>query len=101
MNELIDVTVNIYFKVHDSEIWGGQGSVGYTQLSYDQCRNIKFDRLNDTFLSSQIRIIADSTGVNENCVCVISKEEYEENTVLSTLRRKNERLRKYNSPMAN
>lgn len=80
MNELINVTVNIYFKVHDSEIWGGQGSVGYTKISYNECRNIRLDNLNDDFINRQIETVANATGVDKSCVYLISKADYEVNS---------------------
>lgn len=93
MNELINVTVSIYFKVHNSDMFGGKDSVGYTSTCLNGVRKINSDDLDDKFLDIQTESIADIFNVNKSDVHVISQKEYElnnndedNNTVAITLR---------------
>lgn len=80
MSELIDVTIALYFEVHNSEMWGGKGSVGYTRLCYKGCRKFDYRNINNDFLDRRIDEIANSTDVDRCNVRLISKQEYEDNT---------------------
>ena len=33
-NNLIDISVSLYFEVSDAEVFGGKGCKGYTSVSY-------------------------------------------------------------------
>ena len=76
VNPLINVEVHMYFEVRNSDLWGGKGSVGYTELGYSECRSI--DELNSEFIERQIEIIADSACVDKKHVRAITKQEYDE-----------------------
>lgn len=80
ISELFDVTIALYFEVHNSEMWGGKGSVGYTRLCYKGCRKFDYRNINNDFLDRQIDEIANSTDVDRCNVRLISKQEYEDNT---------------------
>ena len=34
VDPLINVEVHMYFEVHNSDLWGGKGSVGYMEVGY-------------------------------------------------------------------
>lgn len=36
----INVTITFYMRVNNSPMFGGKGSVGYTNLAMDECKNI-------------------------------------------------------------
>lgn len=76
VNPLINVEVHMYFEVHNSDLWGGKGTIGYAKLGYSECRSI--DELNSEFIERQIEIIADSACVDKKHVRAITKQEYDE-----------------------
>lgn len=78
VDPLINVEVHMYFEVHNSDLWGGKGSVGYTEISYRECRRIDINVLNSDFLERQIEIAANSTSVDKKYVRPITKQEYDE-----------------------
>lgn len=80
MSRFADVTVALYFEVHNSDMWGGKGSVGYTRLIYESCQEFDYRIINNDFLDRQINIIAKTADVERCNVHIISKQEYEENT---------------------
>lgn len=71
VNPLINVEVHMYFEVRNSDLWGGKGSVGYTELGYRECKRISINKLN-------IEFIADSAHVDKKHVRAITKQEYDE-----------------------
>lgn len=78
VDPLINVEVHIYFEVHNSDLWGGEGSVGYTEVSYRECRRININKLNSDFIETQIEMVANSTCVDKKYVRAITKQEYDE-----------------------
>ena len=44
VDPLINVEVHMYFEVHNSDLWGGKGSVGYMEVGYCECKNIIINR---------------------------------------------------------
>lgn len=78
VDPLINVEIHLYFEVHNSELWGGEGTVGYTEVSYRECRRIDVNGLNSDFVERQIEIAANSTCVDKNDVRAITKQEYDE-----------------------
>ena len=45
VDPLINVEVHMYFEVHNSDLWGGKGSVGYMEIGYCECKNIIINSL--------------------------------------------------------
>lgn len=78
VDPLINVEVHMYFEVHNSDLWGGKGSVGYMEIGYCECKNIIINELNSDFIERQIEIIANSTSVDKKYVRAITKQEYDE-----------------------
>lgn len=83
MNKM-KIMTSIYFEIKDSEMFGGEGSVGYTEQSVgftvtEEKPRIFKESAYD-YVKKAIANMAKSLGVSEACIRTISKEEYEENT---------------------
>lgn len=78
VNPLVNVEVHIYFEVHNSDFWGGKGSVGYAEVRYCECIKIDIKELNDEFIERQIEIMANFACVDKKHVRAITKQEYDE-----------------------
>lgn len=79
MEELM-VTVVVYFEIRDSRMFGGQGTIGYSNCSVDVRVNaVKYEWL-EKFIHLQKEIIADLCEIPLEKIKVISRNEYEENT---------------------
>lgn len=78
VDPLINVEVHMYFEVHNSDLWGGKGSVGYMEIGYCECKNIIINELNSDFIERQIEFAANSASVNKKYVRPITKQEYDE-----------------------
>lgn len=79
----LNAYITIYFEITDSYMFGGLGSVGYTEtilgvsVSTDN-PNLFIENAYDTF--SKLReSMADTCKVEARNVRIISKEEYEDN----------------------
>lgn len=74
------VTLGLYFEVKDSELYGGEGSIGYANVNID----LKISVLENTDISNciseQIKGLAEMCHVDIEKIRVISRTEYEENT---------------------
>ena len=77
VDPLINVEVHMYFEVHNSDLWGGKGSVGYMEVGYCECKNIIINELNSDFIERQIEFAANSACVDKKYVRPI-KQEYDE-----------------------
>lgn len=78
VDPLINVEVHMYFEVHNSDLWGGKGSVGYMEVGYCECKNIIINELNNDFIERQIEFAANSASVDKKYVRPITKQEYDE-----------------------
>lgn len=78
------IRTSIYFEIKDSEVFGGVGSVGYAEQSFDFTVTEKkpniFKESAYDHVKKAAASMAKSLGVSEKCVRTISKEEYNENT---------------------
>lgn len=79
MNELIDMSVNVYFEISNAEMFGGEGSLGYIKKAFEQVKNTS-GFLNDSFVNEQIESTAKMFDVSKDDVRLISKEKYESET---------------------
>ena len=74
------VTLGVYFEVKDSEMYGGEGTVGYINTNCD----LKISALVSAdvcdYVEKQIKGVANMCQVDAEKVRVISRTEYEENT---------------------
>ena len=78
VDPLINVEVHMYFEVHNSDLWGGKGSVGYMEIGYCECKNIIINELKSDFIERQIEFAANSACVDKKYVRPITKQEYDE-----------------------
>ena len=83
MNEM-KIRISLYFEIKDSEMFGGEGSVGYAERNMDftvteKKPRIFKERAYDSVKKAFANMV-ESLGVSEACIRTISKEEYEENT---------------------
>jgi DNA-binding transcriptional regulator YhcF (GntR family) len=83
MNEM-KIRISLYFEIKDSEMFGGEGSVGYTEqnigFTVTEEKPRIFEESAYDYVKRAIANMAKSLGVSEECIRIISKEEYEENT---------------------
>lgn len=82
MGKFVYIIVRLYFKILDSEVYGGDGSVGYSEFSVegDVENDNRTVNLSDDFIKEQIHFMAHISNVPVEKVKLISKEEYEANT---------------------
>lgn len=77
--ELVTVRISIFFEIKDAAIYGGIGSVGYSECAVSG---------NGKMLATNLQSYADGykydmasfLHIPEECVRIISKEEYEAHT---------------------
>lgn len=77
--EKMSITVNIFYKIRDSEMYGGIGSIGYASASITGNGKMMQNDF-EAFISKQKKSFASGLGVSEECVQVITQEEYEMDT---------------------
>lgn len=75
MNPLIYVTVSLHFEVSNSEMFGGEGTVGYTATNFGGVS--KLEGVDDSFVDKQIEGVANMLRVKKEDVKLISKEDYD------------------------
>ena len=78
MNSLVDISVNLYFEITDSYMYGGKGTVGYMGIKLGGIKDI--NKLTDEFVEEKRIENADIFKVPIECVKLISKEEYDRET---------------------
>lgn len=77
--ELVTVRISIFFEIKDAAIYGGIGSVGYSECAVSG---------NGKMLATNLQSYADGykydmasfLHIPEECIRIISKEEYEAHT---------------------
>ena len=74
MNELINVDVTVCFKVYNAEMYGGVGSVGYTEAKYENVGSL--DAIADRTVEKNRQIMADMLKIALEDVEPITREEY-------------------------
>lgn len=75
MNPLCFVTITLHFEIRNSEMYGGNGSVGYSAISFQGVSHP--EQADDSFVESQRRITANLLKVSVEDVQVITKEAYD------------------------
>lgn len=78
MNPLFDISVTLYYRIHNSDWFGGVGSVGYSKISLGHICNA--EGLDDMFLSEQRAATAGMCGIQPDDVEMIPWETYEAET---------------------
>ena len=76
----MDVTVAIYFEISDSEMYGGEGSIGYSQVNLDYDNLDKLRKVTSDTIADLKCGVAEMLKVTDDHVKIISRFEYEENT---------------------
>lgn len=75
----INVTISLYFEVKDSEMFGGVGEIGYTEVKADlEVEDLSNIKIQD-FAEDMIAGYAEMLKVPKENVCIISRTEYAEN----------------------
>lgn len=74
----INVNITFYMRVNNSPMFGGKGSVGYTKLAMDECKNIN-DVPIEEILSDLKHAESKLFGVREDDIELIDKKTYDEN----------------------
>lgn len=80
MDKKIHVTVSLFFKIKDANVFGGTGEVGYSELKIDfNTENLSGFSL-QKYAQGQIEEFAELLKVPEKNIEIISRQEYEDNT---------------------
>lgn len=78
--EKVHITLTFYFEIKDSEIYGGDGEIGYAEQKMDletcDLGNVKLLEA----AQSAVEYFAGLCRVPVENVRIISRDEYEENT---------------------
>lgn len=82
-----NIKLSLYFEIKDSDVYGGEGSIGYlcmaielNHLNYEKDNLFNKKEIMEGYILDQTKNMAEFSKVPVECVRVISKEEYEENT---------------------
>lgn len=75
MNPLCFVTITLHFEIRNSEMYGGNGSVGYSASSFQGVAHP--EQAGDSFVEAQRRITAKLLSVPVEDVTVITKDAYD------------------------
>lgn len=74
------ITLSLYFEVHDAEMYGGKGTVGYANINVD----LKVSALANAdlinYVEGQIQGVAEMCKVDKEKVIIISRTDYEKET---------------------
>lgn len=71
MNPLCFVTITLHFEIRNSEMYGGNGSVGYSASSFQGVAHP--EQADDSFVEAQRRITAKLLSVPVEDVTVITR----------------------------
>lgn len=74
----INVTLTFYFRVRNSEMYGGEGSVGYSSFSMEECKNV--NSLTENLIEEVRVAMAKTLGVTADDLDFITKSEHESAT---------------------
>ena len=86
MNNVNDsmITLGLYFEVHDADIYGGKGTVGYANTNLEFKVSALMSALKEKDLSlyveEQRKGVAEMCKVDNEKVIIISKTDYEKET---------------------
>ncbi len=75
MNPLLHIEVSLHLEIKDSEMYGGEGTVGYAMNRWVGVYDI--ESINDIMIESTIKSYARMMNVPVENVKMISKEEYD------------------------
>ena len=75
-----EVKISLYFRVHDSEIYGGPGSIGYAKQSFTLTPEANLDRFSDDVADGLKADNAKMLGVPPEKLDYITADEFERET---------------------
>ena len=79
-NNKIHVTVSLFFKIKDADIFGGAGSIGYSESKIDlNTADLSGFKLQE-YAKGQIEGFAELLRASEENIQIVSRQEYEDNT---------------------
>ena len=79
-NNKIRVTVSLFFKIKDADIFGGAGSIGYSESKIDlNTADLSGFKLQE-YAKGQIESFAELLKASEENIQIVSRQEYEDNT---------------------
>ena len=74
------ITLGIYFEVHDAEMYGGEGSVGYVNINIDLKASALAKVNMDEYLEKQKQGVAEMCKTDKEKVIIIPRTQYESET---------------------
>ena len=77
LRELVNVGLKMYYEIKDSEMYGGEDTIGYSMIEMEQCK--KLENMTEEHLEAMKEDVAKTLGVPVDKVRMITKEEYEAN----------------------
>ena len=72
-----EVKATLYFRVHDAELYGGPGTVGFAKQSFELIPGAKLEDLNDSMAIDCKSIMAAMLNVPPEKLEFMTAEEYE------------------------
>lgn len=78
-NESI-ITISLYFEIHDADIYGGKGTIGYANTNVDLKVSALAKADINNYVEMQRQGVAEMCKVDKQKVIVISRTNYEEET---------------------
>ncbi|MDY3691804.1 MAG: hypothetical protein SO072_07525 [Dysosmobacter sp.] len=72
-----EVKVTLYYRVHDAEIYGGTGSVGFAKQSFKLLPDARLENFDDTMAMSCRASMAEMLHVPPEKLDFMTEEEYE------------------------
>lgn len=80
MSKKIRVTVSLFLQIKDADIFGGAGSIGYSESKIDlNTADLSGFKLQE-YAKGQIKGLAELLKVSEENIQIVSRQEYEDNT---------------------
>jgi|GEM_PF-3600721 len=80
MKDLRCHTVHLFFKVLDSDMFGGDGTIGYVNSNAGECWPVPNEESEKRHIEKMRKIFADQMEVPVDKVIQISRDEYRGNT---------------------
>lgn len=74
-NQLFSISAELFFKVQNSEYFGGNGTVGYISVKFNEVQGVEM--MSDEFIQQQIVFNAQMFEVKPEDITLISKDEYD------------------------
>lgn len=73
------ITAEMFYEIKNSEMYGGEGSIGYAKQEMGGIPFENHDKLTDELLQKTCEDVARILKINPENIRMISKEEYDQN----------------------